>query len=254
MTILIAIVLSFSRSYADDQLPYSSSLANLTKDSRCALAFQRQARKFSPDNLWTRSVGAGEIIYRVPTKKIGAWLELKIDEAFNLSLSKVDDSGFETWRADWPSCALASKKIRFSRKEIFSDGSGHIKYFTDYELEKILKTGESGLIYLWSPGMVYSVQYIETFREIAKKLNLRFVEVMDPNVKTGFANEFLKKAKRELATVKNDSIELSMRNGQTHFPTTFVFSNGHLAREPITGVYNSEQLESAIKRNLMVLR
>ena len=214
----------------------------------------------TPD--WNREIDADSMTrtYRA-SKKTGQWYELNISEkeAPKLYYISADESKDYTW--DTKSCSQQVAKhgglVLFK-----NDKKKKVESFTDKDLEKLLAGKTSGIIYLWSPHMVYSMTEFRVFRDVAKAKGIEFIPVLDPAVDINEAKAAFKKipvdinsrklasseikTKLEFSGRKLASVDLYMRNGTTHFPSTFVYANGKLNPRRLIGVFGAEGLAQNI--------
>ena len=126
------------------------------------------------------------------------------------------------------------------------------RYFFDKDLKAVLDSKKSGLVYVWSPGMVYSMKHYQDFKTAAKKMKIDFIPLMDPSWDQKSAKTLTSFYNMPLEDRRVASVELTMRNATIHFPSSFVYANGHIG-ERIIGVYTPDLLEAEIKKELSFL-
>ena len=225
-------------------------------NGKCQKQFEAQLQKFFPKTQpqWSRVVDPhfNTRAFRAATDKIGEWhevhsVEKSAPKAFFYTPTTITE--FQ-WNKN---CVL--KKKSGPGIEFFPKDTAKSEAFKDSDLANILKTQKSGVIYLWSPRMVYSVTEFNRVRELAKSKNLEFIPVYDNNVTPSDASAALKAGgvdipSRGLASAdlyrRLQSVDLYMRNGTLHFPTIFVFGKGQVHPRRLVGVLNSHDLGLAI--------
>jgi len=221
---------------------------------KCQTEVQKILTAHGSNSSWLRAIDNDRTkVYRTPTKVFGEWIELKYDQTQFPTLTMVNDSRFEVFTFKTNQCEAKGEITKSKRTDTFLQKGEKANYFTDADLGKAMKEHDTGMVYLWSPGMVYSMKEVETFRKTAKKLKLKMIEVMDPATSIDHAQKMTKQYNAKFLNLKNDSVELAMRNGMTHFPTTFVFSHGKLSHRSLIGVFDEKSLEAEIKTELAVL-
>lgn len=115
------------------------------------------------------------------------------------------------------------------------------KYFTDASLKKRASGKKLSLIYVWSPKMIYSITEMSVAQNIAKKLKMDFVSVVDQS------EEFNDTEKRKLASlgVAESSVQhsflsqsnyLTYSNQVIHYPKIFLVGKNKISEEFIAGV------------------
>jgi len=94
--------------------------------------------------------------------------------------------------------------------------------------------------------MKYSVEQYDLFEKIAKKNNLYFLPLVDPSF--NFEDLFSLKIKsiKPSESFQLDSIELFYRDATVHYPTTFIYLNGHIVNKTLVGAYSEKVLQKEI--------
>lgn len=195
---------------------------------------------------WNREVDAEAMTMTFrAAKKIGEWYELQISESaapklLYFSANKTKDF---LWNAD--TCQFTT--IEGRGLVLFHQEKNYpIDSFTDQDLEKLLARKSRGIIYVWSPHMVFSFTEFRTFRDVAKKKHLEFIPVLDPSAGVREAAAAAKKVHAEFKGRKLASVDLYMRNATLHFPTVFVFANGKINTHRLIGILPKKGLAQGI--------
>lgn len=226
----------------------------------CASVYPALLEQLGSKNEWIRQVDPqpDSKLFRSPTEKIGQWVEMHFQDGGKTHLRFFSPTEVKEFVAVGTSCKIQETKAE--RPGYLKSAMGK-KNFTDKDLEKVLASKQKTLIYVWSPRMVYSLEFLGTFRKVAAKKGFQFIAVMDPNVPLTMAKLAAAKARislrqdRMLASVDKKfqdasihlaSVELSMRNGMIHYPTSFVVANGKISNFRILGV----KTEDFILQNL----
>ena len=220
---------------------------------RCKEAALSALAKAKVTGAWTRQVDPAPdaFSYRSATLDFGTWVEFHAARTGAPTLVVVSDKAVTMMEWDASSCVEKASTgpgfgadIRSQRGQIF---------FTDADLAKLLATKKSGIIYTWSPGMVYSAKYADDFKAVARKMGVEFQVLMDPyptNANVTAAKNTFGKVPSERRLV---SVELYMRNALVHAPSTFVYGNGRLHESGLFGVYTPETLKPELERRFIEL-
>lgn len=179
-------------------------------------------------------------------KKTGQWYELHIAERNEAKLFYISSEKSKDYIWNTKSCA--KPEVREGRGLVLfeQDKKRPIDSFTDQDLAKLLETKAKGIIYLWSPKMVYSMTEFRLFRDVAKKKNLDFIAVLDPSVDLKEAKAAAKKINVDFKGRKLASVDLYMMEGTLHYPSVFVFGNGKINPHRMIGVLPAETLSQYI--------
>jgi hypothetical protein len=183
-------------------------------------------------------------IYRSSSGVWGKWVELVKEDGrvrrLNVWQSPVGQ-GYEFNRG----CRLIEKKDH----EIFSGDVTPKSLVTDQQLKKLLVAGDS-LVYVWSPGFVYSMSQVQIAKDVAAATGLRFVLLAasstgeslltNPDVTKHFAGAGPLKI--------HHSVELLARGSDLHLPTMSVSRRGQLVEESIVGVWTHAPLLAKVLR------
>jgi hypothetical protein len=231
---------------------FFSSLAshgnvNFLSKTNCSLQVNQWVKKNRAEDHWRRQVDPtpNGISYRTNTEKFGVWLELHVSPS-HIQGVKIWSGGTEvyTWNEG---CA---KKVDLFQTKIEKKKN----IFTDSDLSNLMKKNKKGMIYIWSPGMVYSMDYYSTFKFMASKLDLPLTVLMDPYFDEAEGKKIAVNFKFPYMDRRVESVELLMRNIDTHYPETLVYSNGKLSDHRIVGVMTSDILEKEIAESLRFLK
>jgi hypothetical protein len=163
----------------------------------------------------------GGKVFAAPTSKVGTWVHLSFYPNHSVEALRVsnESSIWVTWNPD--TCVPSIKPT------LNPSDSQSANVIRDSDLQKIADEKGSALIYEWSPNMTLSVRGFPEAQELAKKLGIGFVPVLDPNADTVFAKETASKnAIPEAALRRDGTLELAMRGMHLHFPTSIVISKG----------------------------
>lgn len=220
----------------------------------CQTEFDKLTTENASANQWKESAPAatGQRAFRSPTKKFGTWLEATYSEAeHTLSLYVVSGSTGKEIKFSKDCTGTTLKAKAFDMKSIAPDFKA--RWFDDKALAKLIKENPKGMIYVWSPGMVYSVKFYHYFQETAAKMKLKFVPVLGPRVNINEVSSITRELKAPYSRVKMNSVELYMRNTTSHFPTTLIFKEGKINNLPIVGVMEKDELERTVKDRLETL-
>lgn len=216
------------------------------KISFCKSEVTRFLKETAPQPQWRKVLAAQSetAAYRTPLGDIGEWIEIQIGS--NIEVTQIKNGDFRT--VTWSKENCKPKESPYAKFRAFSDSSQQ-DLFSDSQLKNLLKSKKSYLIYLWSPGMLYSAKYHNDFSQAAKKLGLSFVSVADNNYPQIAIDGAKKKNNIKIKTYTLNSIDLLMREATSHYPMSYLIQNGKLSRFPVIGVY-SEGLEGRLRQEL----
>lgn len=218
----------------------------------CLDAFTHTLGEWGGASAWERisGPGPGGRAYRSPTKEFGVWVEARFFPEGWTELRRVVPKAVVTtaWRA--PDCGPKLSVLERQQPSGFPRVKG-ASVFDDDDLARLIQSGKPGVIYAWSPGMVYSARLFGDFKKSAKLAGLPVTSVMDPYSPAG--NEKRDYVDRTLSTRRMESVELINRGMTIHFPAVLVFAEKRLARVPLFGVKPVEQYARLIQEELRKL-
>lgn len=168
-------------------------------------------------------------VYRTPTKLIGQWIELKINKDF-IDLVQFSDKEMTSWKFKKQNCKPTPEKE--SKPFIVLDPKG----FTDAELIKIVSDKKTTMIYIWDPAAFHSVDKYPIFKAEALKRKYNILSLLAPNADEKWATSQTKKRGLDLETRRLSSLELIMRGGNLHYPTTFFVHDGKISKRLVGGL------------------
>ena len=227
----------------------------------CAEAVQALLKTEKVTGEWMKRIGPerGASAFRSPTFELGKWIEVQTlaDGTAKVFKLQANEGELRTFAKD--QCALRPEKIAGA---VRPPQPGR-RYFTDADLAKLLESTKPGILYIWSPGMVYSMRHYQVFKETAKKLGIGFQALMEPSRDRASARQLADFHKmpaieaadgqeRRLASDEDPrvaSVELLMRN-VSHYPMTLVYGQGVINERPITGVLSAKDLEREVSERL----
>lgn len=183
--------------------------------------------------------------YRVNSNKFGQWLEVSAEP--NPRISIINELGIKETVIDGKTCEV---KIATDFKSITKHIAKHEPIFNDVKFGKLIEDKSNSLIYLWSPKMIYSVKYMDQFKQAAARFGLDFIPVLDPMV----SDEELKKTvgkKFKYPIVRMGSVEILMREMTVHYPSTLVVYKGVVADPFIFGVKQPSHLDIEISQRIL---
>lgn len=198
---------------------------------------------------WSREVDTNSVTstFRA-SRDIGEWYELQISDIDAPKLIYLSDK--KTKDFVWDSKTCKFETVEGAGLVLFKQDKKHpVDSFTDADLKKILaKKSNKGIIYVWSPRMVYSVTEFRMFRDVAKKKKIEFTAVLDPVVDVKEAAAAAKKVHADFRGRKMASVDLYMRNATLHFPTVYVYANGKVNSHRLIGVLPAAGLSMSIDK------
>lgn len=218
---------------------------------RCRAEARRVLDTWEMERVWSRFLSPGaEIVHRTPTRKIGTWIELRLLADKGLELVRMSPTSHTRIRWEPKRCAPKLASAAIARDEARLKDT-----FDDPYFESIAAANPSGVIYLWSPHMPYSLKGWEPVREAARKAGLPVFAVLDPHASPLLLSEMpaefnaLKASSRRL-----EAWELIQRGVGQHYPTTVLFSRGRVVGPVFPGVKSEGQYAEFFKEYLAQIK
>ena len=226
--------------------PGGTTLPDQTSSLRCRTDVTADLEKAGSLGKWQRIVDPelGWRAYRSPTKQLGHWVELQHDPEGVPKLVYYEPN--QSWAVDFGK--LCERKKSTLKALNAATGGGT---FTDKDLASLLTSKRSGIIYVWSPGMVYSMKEMRLFQDFAKKYKIEFVPIVDEKYPANVVEKAIQTHSLPKSKALN-AVELAVR-GIAHYPTTFVFANGKISLRPIYGVKEGDELKVTVASRLAEL-
>lgn len=212
----------------------------------CSNEIEKVLTKLESTDKWVETVNPqqGVLAFRSPTKKLAKWVEIQSFENPYLFYFETDKTKVMQW--DSKTCATIvnseSKPLEFLRK--------HSSNFTDENLQSLIEAKKLSMIYIWSPTMAYSMSEMGVFRKVAETMEINFVPVLDFYDDPATSKKLLSGYKQDIKIQKFQSLELYMREGTIHFPSTYIVGKGKISRK-IQGVLTPELLIESINGELV---
>jgi hypothetical protein len=226
---------------------------NPTQAAVCGKEVTARLQKLGSKEEWIREVDPVEKTqaYRTPTKKIGSWIELRRTTEGTVELRTISALGVEQYK--WgKTCTEAHAQMTTGK--VMAHAENGKKFFFDSDLASLVKKNKEGLVYIWSPSLVYSMRYYSRFKEMADKLNLPMTVLMDPQWRQGVAKEMAGEYNMPFYDTRAESVEFAMRDVGLHFPATIVYANGKIARRVIFGIEEPQRLSMLVTTELEALK
>lgn len=223
--------------------------AKETEPRECRKSFKNQLKLLKSLNSWIRVVdrGLGILTFRSPTRRFGYWVQIEIN----------NKTGYGAIREFTPLAerlyqVQSSKNCRYQgsfvkrQKERLQSNFG----INDQRLQELIRKG-SGVLYIWSPSMEYSMRRVNEVKRYAKSLGVGFFAFVDERAEMAS----IKKVAQKFSISESDSrkiasTEMDMRQYKLHFPTTYVYKNGKIHPERIIGVVEKLEFSLSVHRRL----
>lgn len=212
----------------------------------CQKEVEQKVKEMNIQSKWVRFIGAepGSFSYKAPIS-IGQWAQVSVDKK-GITVSKMTETNAVSSRYVDESCVP-----QIAIQAVPKDSIPPKNSLSDVELKKIVDSGASGIIYIWSPHMSLSPVGFHHIQATAKKLGVELHAFVDPRANTEVVAKVAKKARIPASSQKPmQSFDLTMRGATLHYPATFTYKNGKLSRWPKHGYENEIQFEQFIKEEL----
>lgn len=237
--------------------------AEYLTDIQCRDAVINEIQKMGATREWSQ-MGAREIDgsrrFFTPTNVIGVWVEARVFMNKEVELRRITANFTETRSFDLKACQAkvsAQKQARFFEQALRPEMS-----FTDRDLRQLLADQDRGIIYIWSPHMPYSYRPlnngssgVDNIRAVAKKLGLHLTVVADPSASQAYAKNIVSQNKslslNTSAMQRAQSLELTLRSMNTHFPVAIVYAKGKIGRHGYPGVGTEAEYRKFVEAQLL---
>lgn len=259
LAIIFLALVSTTKAFADLESDYMT-------DILCRDAVIAQLKSTGTTREWSQLSAReldGSRRFFSPTNVIGVWTEARVFLNKEVELRRITANFTEVRSFDLTTCKL--KAVAQKQRLFFSSPRAGETVFTDRDLRNLLAQHDRGLIYIWSPHMPYSYRAlnerasgVDSIREVARKLGLNLTVVVDPAANQLFTQK-LASENRSLRlsaaspTHRAQSLELSFRAMNTHFPVLITYSKGKIARHAYPGVGTETEYSKIVTKQLAEL-
>lgn len=199
-------------------------------------------------------------VFRAPLGEIGSWLQVEVKNALRPD-QQVSMGNLKNGRVEKSVVWKDSKCSKFeprAQEKLYSIPTFQVEKseiaFDDQAFSDLVQSGKSGMIYVWSPRMVYSVTDFGRFQQAAKAAGLEFVSVVSDQVPQDEAALALKTRSIEYSKRKLASMDLYLRGATLHFPSVFIYANKKVHSNRIIGIYKKDDLNILISGALKDLK
>ncbi len=212
----------------------------------CAKQIEDKVKELNIKSQWVRFImgGPGQFAYRAPIS-VGLWAQISIDKE-GVTFTKKTEGNAISQRFSGETC-VPQIAIQAVPKDMLPAKNS----LGDSELRKIVESGKTGVIYIWSPNMTLSPQGHHHVEAIAKKLGIEFNAYVDPAVNSQKVAKEAKKSRLPASSLKPMmSFDLMMRGASLHYPATFIYKDGKISRWAKHGYEDLKQFEEFIKAEI----
>ena len=173
--VIVGLVFAFSMSQTQ-----ALDLARLAETLACQPQLQEQLMQWGGTGPGFKEAAprAADSRYTIATDKIGRWIVLSSSDA-QLEMVRLDESRLEHIQWDENCRATVSSKTLLSTPAP--------EDYSDSNLRTLLSQTDAGLIYLWSPHMLLSVDGVKELQHLSEELGLSFRVLLHPDADSGFA-------------------------------------------------------------------
>lgn len=215
----------------------------------CRTDIEKVLKKHQSKDRWVRTIDPqkGVFSFRTPTKEIGKWIELQTFPDPYVFFFESKSTKVYQWSGK--DCVLLNDTTNRPLEFLV----GKKKGFTDAALKTYVEADVPAMIYIWSPSMVYSMSEMKVFRKVAESLEMKFVPLLDFGENAENAKKLISGYEPNLEIKKVQSVELYMREGTTHFPSTYIAGYGRISNR-IFGVMTPELLTEAASEELAFIK
>ena len=228
----------------------SSFALNWPEPTKCSPQIEKILAKFdfAADAKWKQADASSYAnkAYKMESKKIGHWVVFETNKD-GIDLVTYESSVKNFFKFKNKDCKITEENV--SEFKMFDEKiDKKAKPFTDSDLVKLIGQNKKGVIYIWSPRMVYSVNHSEDYFQLAQKNKFEFTSLLAHDVSFNEANEALKSKKQNFSGRKLASVDLYLRDATLHYPTFLVYNNGQIHSKRIVGINTPEDFQSLINQ------
>lgn len=201
----------------------------------CAAQIRAIVQKWKSAEEWQiEPSGNGEFKYSTMTSDFGVWIQVYKDSGDQINLEKVDANALLRFN-------ISKKNCRSDIEIISSQKNPNLStYGTDQELYKRINKNKNGIILSWSPSMPFSIDAIGQARKVAQNEKIDLIVLLDRNANLKKAQQIVKNNFWPSEyTQKFDSVELTYRKIENHFPSILFFKDGKLKNYLLPGLKNA---------------
>ncbi len=208
---------------------------------KCRKVLEKTLKKNASKDNWVRTVDPQKDVqaFRSPTENLGTWVEIQTFENPYLFVFSPDKS--HVYKFSGKDCSVLTSTDTKAMNFLNYKGDG----FTDLKLKELVKADKPSMIYIWSPDMVYSMSEMSVFKQVAKEQGLQFVPVLDMSQSPEEAKKLSSGHGLNIPMTKLQSVELYMREGNLHFPTTFIVGRNRIS-DRVFGVLTPQLLTERV--------
>tara|TARA_R110002049_G_scaffold94670_2_gene232878 strand:+ start:83 stop:814 length:732 start_codon:yes stop_codon:yes gene_type:complete len=212
----------------------------------CAKQIEVKIKELNIKSQWVRFImgGPGEFAYRAPIS-VGLWAQISVDKD-GVTFTKKTERNAVSQRFSDESC-VPQIAIQAAPKDSLPSEND----FGDSELKKVVESGKTGVIYIWSPNMTLSPQGHHHVEAITKKFGIEFHAYVDPAVNSKLVAKEAKRSRLPASSLKPMmSFDLMMRGASLHYPATFIYKDGKISRWAKHGYEDLKKFEDFIKKEI----
>jgi hypothetical protein len=226
----------------------AEKVSDPSTQAKCHQSISQTLKTLQPQQ-WIRIIDPAPQVqaHRSATNTFGKWLELRVHQTTReSSLLIVDSKNVKTmsWNSD------CGPHISTGEYVFNTTGDTSDRRLDDIQLLAQIKKHKRGLLYLFEPGMVYSLKFINQFKEVARSMGLQFLPVVPAHIALASVEALLKNENFKGEIWRSKAIEIELRISNLHFPQSYVWDNGILARQPILGVMSAKTLKNLMQIQL----
>lgn len=215
---------------------------------------------------WSESGSSGHNsrVFRAPLGEVGSWLQIEVKNANHPDkqiLIGILKNGRVEKTAQWSDSKCSKSDTQSgtqSLEKLYAIPNFQVEKteiaFDDQAFSDLVRSGKSGMIYVWSPRMGYSVTDFGRFQKAAKRAGIEFVSVVSDQVPQDEAIKALHTRKLEYSRRKLASVDLYMRGATLHFPSVFIYANKKIHPNRIIGIFKKDDLNLLLSSALKDLK
>jgi len=241
---LVLIILVSGRSFSSPR-----SLDPSFQDLACPTQLYSVLEKWEAPTKWLEDTrdASGTLSLRSATEDPQIFLKLVLNSE-RTTIIRWDSKKADViqWQKE-EQCQPHFQLIRFNNEKP--------KDFTDHQLDQMLaqsaKQNNSGLIYVWSPNMRYSIEGFSEAEKVCQELGVQFIPLLDPMANMKQATLIANREKWSASSlVRLEADQLMARNMLNHFPSFIVYSKGRISGSARLGYDKSAVLKSFLRQSM----
>jgi len=242
----------------------SLTLQQILKEHHCSAGLLKRIADWKiPPTLKVNANAHGELsaVFTIPNAGNRKAAQFTFELKANQPLQMVKREGSELVRVNFTpeSCVEELALTRINPGQGLAepeaqvvDSSLQAQDFSNSDLAKIIDKNKTGIIYVWSPHMPFSVDGIVRIKKVAENLQIPLEFLVDPNAHPhSLSVAYAKQANNlQLPLLSMKAQDLMQLGGLNHYPVLFIYKDGKLVPKMIPGLETESDYQAKVSELL----